>query len=124
MKPIEFYVAGVKFHDLKKAINQVAEGDELTLVPEPTNQYDSNAVKLTFEARIAGELTDVMIGYVPKTRSAEVIAALEAEGPESISAIVKKVNPSSPTYEQLLVRIATIGEDDEEEGEEPESDDF
>ena len=37
-------------------VKTLTEGDEVTLVPEPTNAYDPNAIKVMFK--------DVHIGYV------------------------------------------------------------
>lgn len=60
--PIKFNAAGLSFR-LKEAATVVV-GDRLDLVPDPTNKFDPNAIKL-----LKG---DVHIGYVPKAQIDEV----------------------------------------------------
>ena len=95
----EFYVAGVKFHEAHKVISLLEKEMAFDLVPEPTNKYDSNAVKLVWDL----EDDTYMIGYVPKKISAEVAAFLEyAEEP--ICEIIE-VTPSNKPWEQIKVVI-------------------
>lgn len=97
--PKKFYVAGVQHHRLHKVINEVAEGSYLTLQPEPTNQYDPNAVKVIY-----GNLAhEEMVGYVPKKISSEVAAALEI-GTRLVCEVISVV-PSAKPWEQLQVEI-------------------
>jgi len=100
MEVPRFFIAGIKFHDLHKVISDISEGDELNLVPEPTNQYDSNAVKIL--------LGDVMLGYVPKTFSAQVSAKLEAD--PDLCCTVTIVDPSARPWEQCQVWIHALDE--------------
>lgn len=65
----KFDIAGVQHHNYRDVLNILQKDLELNLVPEPTNQYDSNAVRIEFEK--------TMLGYVPKKFSAEVAAAIE-----------------------------------------------
>jgi len=67
-KKYEFYVAGVQHHDIYKVTDKMKEGDFLSMVLEPSNRYDPNAVRLEF--------LDIMIGYVPMKISAEVSALI------------------------------------------------
>ena len=97
MKEREFFIAGVKFHNLKEVINQLSEGDELEIVPEPENKFDSNAVALKFNG--------TMCGYVPKTYSAEISAAIETLGVDSVICEIVKLNPQAPPWEQCLVKV-------------------
>jgi hypothetical protein len=91
----KFYVAGVQFHDAKKVINTMAEGEELNIEPEPDNKYDPNAVKLLY-----GE---TMVGYVPKKFSASVNGMLDIGEP--LVCEITKVDPKAKTWEQIEVEI-------------------
>ena len=107
----EFYIAGVQFHELKRIINALEEGDLLTLVPEPTNKFDPNAVAI-----VAG---DVMCGYVPKKFSAEISALIEVDGVDNLTCEIVELNPSAKPWEQCKVEITSTsdgieGEDEEE----------
>lgn len=94
----EFYVAGVKFHELKHCINEVKVGDILMMVLEPSNKYDPNAVRLEF----SGENRVYMVGYVPAKMSASVSASIMTGSPKCT---VTEVNPTNKSWEQLKVEI-------------------
>ena len=98
MEKREFYIAGVKFHELPLIINEVEIGEVLTLEPEPSNQYDPNAVKI-----LRG---DVMTGYVPKKFSSEVAMMIENDFP--IQCRVIEVNVSAKPWEACKVVIEEV----------------
>lgn len=105
MSELSFYVAGVQHHNIKHVIDELETGDELDLVPEPTNQYDPNAVAVQYEG--------VMIGYVPKKHSAEVSAWLEL-GDDLICEITT-LKPHENPWAQLKVTIHNHSDSDDEE---------
>ena len=120
MQEKKFYVAGVQHHELYKVIPSLKEGDELNLIPEPTNKFDPNAVAIKFLINSTGQ--DVMIGYVPKKFSSDVSAALEVG---DAKCIITKLNRDAKPWEQCEVKISEIpeiSEDEENDGsyEEPE----
>ena len=87
----EFFIAGVQFHQAKTVINELEIGDELEMLPEPSNKFDPNAIKLMY-----GE---TMLGYVPAKFSGSVSAFLEtAEFPLCKLTFIE---PRNKTYEQL-----------------------
>jgi len=57
-----FYIAGVQFHEMKMVINDLTESDHLSLVPEPDNKYDPNAVRI----ELVSDGPGTMLGFVPK----------------------------------------------------------
>lgn len=65
--PFRVRIAGNSFRDVagQLAMQALERGDNLTLQPEPDNQYDPNAIKVLTEA-------GVCIGYVPKYKNVEV----------------------------------------------------
>jgi hypothetical protein len=95
----KFFIAGVQFHNLKKVINKLNEGDVLSLVPEPSNQYDPNAVRI--EHLDYDEQT--MCGYVPKKFSSEVSSMITL----GMSPVCKisSLNPSAKPWEMCEVTI-------------------
>lgn len=70
-KKYEFYIAGVQHHDIYKVMDRMKEEDFLSVVLEPSNKYDPNAVRLEF--------FDTMIGYVPAKISADVSALIMSD---------------------------------------------
>ena len=100
-----FYIAGVQFRskgEINLAAKEMEVNDELTLVAEPTNKYDPNAVQI-----LATDGT--FLGYVPKKFSSEISAMLEIEAP--IICTVEVVNPTAKHWEMFKVII----QDEEEE---------
>lgn len=99
----EFYVAGIQHHKLHTCIKEIVVGDILTLIPEPSNRFDPNAVRIEYPSLNQG--TEVMIGYVPKAKgdfSTKISAALMVR---NLRCEVLELNPEAETWEQLKVGI-------------------
>lgn len=90
-----FYIAGVRFHELDNVINDIAEGDNLALIPEPSNKFDPNAIKV--------EYRQAMIGYIPKKHSSEVAAMIEVG--KELECVLTKLNKDAKPWEQCKVEI-------------------
>lgn len=93
----KFFIAGVKFHELKSVINDLSEGDNLVLIPEPDNKFDPNAIKIEFDYH------QTMLGYVPKKFSSEVSAMIEVG--KELECILVTLNKSAKPWEQAEVEI-------------------
>lgn len=100
----QFHVAGVQFHQLKTCINEVKVGDILQLVPEPSNKWDPNAVRIEFYSVDKG--TNIMLGHVPSKKGdyASKVTADISIGTK-LRAEVVALNPQAKTWEQLEVAI-------------------
>lgn len=98
-----FYIAGVQFHQMHKVLNFLEVEDILQLTPEPTNEYDPNAVRIE-KPRMSGE--SVMLGYVPRKFSSEVSAAI-AIG-KHLECRIKTLNKSARPWEQCEVEIKEV----------------
>lgn len=94
----EFYVAGVKFHQLKECIDDIKVGDFLNLVLEPTNKYDPNAVRIEY----CTIEKSFMLGYVPAKISASVTADMMIS---NLRCEVIEVNPKEKPWVQLKVAL-------------------
>ena len=119
-----FFIAGVQFRprwEIDAAVKQIETDDQLTLVPEPANKFDPNAVQIYYESLsedLEKEELATFLGYVPKKFSAEVSAMLEIGAP--IICTVDEVNPSAKTYEMIKVTIQIPVDEEKEEEEENE----
>lgn len=114
-----FFIAGVQFRpktEIDKALKVMKVGDRLTLELEPTNKFDSNAVKIIYNS-FADENTeiDVFLGYVPKKFSAEVSAMLEVY--TTVECVVEEIDLKAKFWEMCKVTVR-----DEEELEEEDDD--
>ena len=101
----EFYVAGVKFHELHKCIKEIEGGTNLSMTLEPTNKFDPNAVRLEFQS--LNQNKTFMVGYVPAKLSATISAAVETDTPQCL---VTEVNPDEKPWKQLKVAIFVEGD--------------
>ena len=99
----EFYVAGVQFHELHTCIKEMAIGDTLSLIPEPSNKYDPNAVRIEFNS--LNQDKEIMLGFVPKAKgdfSSKVSAAIMIR---NLRCEILEINPEASTWERLKVGI-------------------
>lgn len=94
----KFFIAGVQHHDLQKVIADIEVEDVLDLVPEPTNKFDPNAVRI--------EYMDTMLGYVPKRFSAEIAGALEID--EDLQCYITKLDEVAKPWEMIEVVVGTF----------------
>lgn len=67
---LSFKAAGVSFGNRQAVVNGLKVNNEIILEMEPTNQFDSNAVKLI------DSKNGMMFGYVPKVYSSKVSESL------------------------------------------------
>lgn len=100
MKPIRtFYIAGVQHHQMKDALEDISVGDNLLLVPEPTNKYDMNAVRIEY----ARHDKQTMLGFVPMKFSPQITGLLEIG--MKLECIVTMFDKSAKPWEQCKVEI-------------------
>lgn len=98
----EFFIAGVQHHQLHKVLKLLKEGNHLQLVPEPTNKFDPNAVRI--ECFTADG--DIMCGYVPKKFSSSVCAAIEVGN--ILECIITELISTAKPWEQCKVEIREV----------------
>lgn len=99
----EFFIAGVQHHKLKTCINEVNVGDKLSMVLEPTNKYDPNAVRLEFQSLERNE--SIMIGYVPAKISASVNALMTTS---ILECEVIELSKEEKPWKQIRVGIKEV----------------
>ena len=61
--------AGLRYHDAKVVWDQMKVGDTLTLVREPENPHDGNAVRVEWNGR--------QLGYIPRAENAAVARQMD-----------------------------------------------
>jgi len=106
-----FYVAGIQHHDLDLVIDEISKGDDLDLVMEPSNTYDSNAVRIEFG------LDGVMLGYVPGKISYDVSRIIKELTVDRLSCRVVIVDKDKTPWQRLYVEIEVLYDEDEDEDE-------
>lgn len=102
----EFYIAGVQHHEARTVKDQLEVGDFLNLVPEPTNKFDPNAIRIEWYSEITdgeGFGKSVMLGFVPAKLSADVSAFIEVE--DKAKCQITELNPDAKPWEWIKVKI-------------------
>jgi hypothetical protein len=94
---VEFYVAGVKFHEYEAVAERFEEGAILELVPEPTNEHDENAIRIHYDG--------VMLGYVPARTGESKLIAQALNLKMDLQAIVTKNDPEAKPHRRVKVWI-------------------
>ena len=108
----EFYVAGVRHHEIYKCLDEMEVGQHLMMEPEPLNKYDANAVRLEYAAVKHG--FNVMIGYVPGKISADVTIMLMSG---AAYCEITELNKDEKPWKQVKVVISSTVPIDLEEAE-------
>lgn len=88
-------IAGFRYHDAPKIWDELASGDALELVHEPTNPHDKNAVRVEWRGR--------MLGYVPRKENAAIAWALSRG--ERLSARVSRLRDAPNPRDRIEFEI-------------------
>lgn len=80
-------LAGFQYYDGKVLWDDMKPGDELTLVREPANAYDANAVRVEWNGN--------KLGYVPRRENADVARQMDRGAPVK-ARIVKLTQARNP----------------------------
>jgi hypothetical protein len=88
-------LAGFQYYEGKSVWGELHEGDELVLVREPENHYDSNAIRVEWHGH--------KLGYVPRRDNAAVARMLDRAEPlnAKITRLLKTRNP----WQRLLFEV-------------------
>ena len=91
-----FAIAGWQYYDGPRLRNQLAVGDAVTLIAEPENRFDTNAVAVI--------LSDgSRLGFVPRATAPQVRQYMASSMPAFISAIRDSTNPN----DRILITAET-----------------
>jgi hypothetical protein len=93
-----FFLHGIRWRG-KEAIERIGllnPGEELVIVPDPSNPADLNAVG------VHADRGGIMIGFVPRYLARDVRRLLGQCGSEYVKAFVNRVNPDAPLQHRVL----------------------
>lgn len=95
---LECNVAGFQYHDgmRRHVMSSLASGSELTLIREPDNSYDTNAIALHTRS-------GAMIGYLPRSLNHVPAALLDQR--MLLRAAVSEVSSDAPPWERVRVKV-------------------
>jgi len=74
-------LAGYNYHEAAKVAEVMRAGDALTLIREPGNPHDANAIRVEWQAR--------KLGYIPRTQNVALAGAMDRG--EAIAARISRL---------------------------------
>ena len=96
-------LAGFQYHAGKQLWPQMQVGDALTLIREPDNVHDANAVRVEWQGK--------KIGYVPRRENADVARLMD--GGHMLMARINRLaavrDPWSRVRFEILIPVQPIG---------------
>lgn len=88
-------LAGSQYYALAEVRSEIRVGDALTLVREPDNRHDPNAVRIEWRGR--------KLGYLPRAENRTVAAAMD--GGEKVWGRVARLGESADPWRRLEVEV-------------------
>jgi len=79
-------LAGSQYYALDTFWDGIRIGDPLTLIREPDNRHDRNAIRVEWRGR--------KLGYVPRAENRVIAAAMDAG--DRLSAVLSSINDNNP----------------------------
>ncbi len=93
----DFYIAGMRYWDGALVLSDLAPGETLTLIAEPTNQNDPDAVAVYFGA--------TKLGFVPRDHNTLLAQLLHFGHDDVVECRVLKVDPREEPYRQVRIGL-------------------
>jgi IS5 family transposase len=91
-------LAGFQYYAGAELWGEMREGDALTLVREPANEHDANAVRVEWRGR--------KLGYLPRTENRSVAAEMDGGG--QVVARIAKLREHRNPWQRLLIEVFVV----------------
>ena len=91
-------LAGFQYYAGAELWEAMREGDALTLVREPANEHDANAVRVEWHGR--------KLGYLPRAENRSVAA--EMDGGARVEARIAKLREHRNPWQRLLIEVFVV----------------
>lgn len=91
-------LAGFRYYAGEVLWGELHEGDALSLVREPDNTHDKNAVRVEWQGQ--------KLGYLPRAQNQAVAAAMDAG--ERVDARIAKLRNERNPWHRLLVDVFVV----------------
>lgn len=91
-------LAGAQYYEADAAWNEMKVGDALTLVREPDNPHDANAVRVEWRGR--------KLGYLPRAENRAVAAELDGGG--RIAGRIAVLLPHRNPWKRVRIEVFVV----------------
>jgi len=94
---LECHIAGFTYHDGLDVIDKLKLGTPVTLVSEPDNPFDPNAVAIYYE--------ETMIGYIPRVKNYKISQMLYFGHEDLFEAKINCCHPDEAPESQFRIVV-------------------
>ena len=91
-------LAGFQYHAGEALWQEMREGDRLTLVREPENPHDGNAIRVEWRGQ--------KLGYLPRAENRSVAAAMDRGEP--VDARIAKMRQQRNPWQRVLIEVFVV----------------
>lgn len=91
-------LAGFQFYAGKALWDEMQEGDALSLVREPENAHDANAIRVEWRGR--------KLGYLPRAENRAVAAEMDRGG--KVEARIARLQRHRDPWKRILVEVYVV----------------
>jgi len=91
-------LAGFQYHAATELWPELRVGDALTLVREPGNSHDANAVRVEWHGR--------MLGYLPRAENRAVAAEMDRGG--RVEARIANLREHRNPWQRVLIEVFVV----------------
>lgn len=88
-------LAGSQYYDLAELVPRMRVGDPLTLVREPDNRHDRNAVRVDWQGR--------KLGYLPRAENRAVAGAMD--GGQRVVGRIEQLRDDPDPWKRLRIQV-------------------
>ena len=88
-------LAGFQYHAAPVLWNELREGERLTLVREPDNPHDANAVRVEWRGQ--------MLGYLPRVENRTVAAEMDRGA--TVSGRIARLREHRNPWQRVLIEV-------------------
>ena len=94
---MDFNISGTRYWDAALVVEELKAGKMLTLVAEPDNPHDDDAVAICHNG--------IKLGYVPRACNNLVAQLFRFGHTDVLECRILKVDPTAETYDQIHVGL-------------------
>jgi hypothetical protein len=91
-------LAGFQYHQAGELWSELRVGNGLTLVREPDNPHDANAVRVEWRGR--------MLGYLPRAENRSVAAEMDRGG--RVEARIARLREHRNPWQRVLIEVYVV----------------
>ena len=91
-------LAGFRYYAAQTLWQEMREGDRLTLVREPENTHDGNAIRVEWRGQ--------KLGYLPRAENRSIAAAMDRGEP--VDARIAKLRQHRNPWQRVLIEVFVV----------------